>query len=216
VTSEVPKGREPGVDELVYDPYSEETAYDPHALFRRLRDEAPLYYSEEHDFYALSRFDDVERAHVDRETFISRRGATLSLLKANVEFPPGTVIFEDPPVHTIHRSLLSRMFTTRRVAGLDEKIRELCADQLDPLVGTGRFDFASDLGAVMPTRVVSMLIGIPDEASAEVRDFFDAAGRRDLRRLRGLAGREPVRRRHLPAPAGGVRGRGRGHAPPHP
>jgi cytochrome P450 len=165
------------VADLAYDPYSEEIAYDPHALFRRLRDEAPLYYSEEHDFYALSRFDDVERAHVDRETFVSRRGATLSLLKANVEFPPGTVIFEDPPVHTIHRSLLSRMFTTRRVAGLDEKIRELCAEQLDPLVGTGRFDFASDLGAVMPTRVVGMLIGIPDEESAAVRDFFDAARR---------------------------------------
>jgi cytochrome P450 len=165
------------VEDLVYDPYSQEMAYDPHALFRRLRDDAPLYYSEEHDFYALSRFDDIERAHVDRETFISKRGATLGLLKANIEFPPGTVIFEDPPVHTIHRSLLSRMFTSRRVAGLDEKIRGLCAEQLDPLVGTGRFDFASDLGAVMPTRVVGMLIGIPDEESAAVRDFFDAARR---------------------------------------
>ena len=159
---------------LEYDPYSQEVGRDPHALFRRMRDEAPLYYSEELDFWALSRFDDVEAAHVDRETFVSRRGATLSLLKANVEFPPGTVIFEDPPVHTIHRSLLSRMFTARKVSGLEEKIRELCAEQLDPLVGTGRFDFAGDLGAVMPTRVVGMLIGIPDEDSEAVRDHFDS------------------------------------------
>ena len=159
--------------DLYYDPYSAEIAYDPHALFRRMRDEAPLYYSEEHDFYALSRFDDVERAHVEKDVFISRKGVTLSLLKADVEFPPGTVIMEDPPTHTIHRALLSRMFTTRKVAGLEPMIRQLCADLLDPLIGSGRFDFATDLGAIMPTRVVAMLIGIPEEVGEAVRDFFD-------------------------------------------
>lgn len=167
---------------LVYDPYSRETGYDPHALFRRMRDEAPLYYSEELDFWALSRFDDVERAHVDRATFTSSRGATLSLLKAGIEFPPGTVIFEDPPVHTIHRALLSRMFTPKKVSGLEPKIRELCAELLDPLVGAGRLDFARDLGAVMPTRVVGMLIGIPDEDSEAVRDHFDAFRKGDAER----------------------------------
>ena len=167
------------VRDLDYDPTSSEIAYNPHALFRRLREKAPLYYNEEHDFYALSRFDDVERAHVDRETFISGRGVTLSLLKADVEFPPGTVIFEDPPTHTIHRSLLSRMFTPRKVAGLEPKIRSLCADLLDPLVGSGRFDFATDLGAIMPTRVVGMLIGIPDDKSESVRDHFDAIRREE-------------------------------------
>ena len=160
--------------ELSYDPYSIDTGYNPHALFRRLRDEAPLYYNEEQDFYALSRFDDVERAHVDRETFISSRGVTLGLLKADVEFPPGTVIFEDPPTHTIHRSLLSRMFTPRKVSALEPGIRALCAELLDPLVGTGHFDFATDLGAIMPTRVVGLLIGIPDDESEAVRDHFDA------------------------------------------
>jgi cytochrome P450 len=162
------------VSDLEYDPTSTEIALNPHPLFRRLRDEAPLYYNEEHDFYALSRFDDVERAHVDRATYISSRGVTLSLLKAGIEFPPGTVIFEDPPTHTIHRSLLSRMFTPRKVAGLEPEIRSLCADLLDPLVGTGRFDFARDLGVVMPTKVVAMLIGIPEERSEAVRDHFDS------------------------------------------
>ena len=100
---------------LIYDPYSEEMAYDPHALFKRMRDEAPLYYSEEHDFYALSRFDDVEKAHVDRKTFISGRGITLGLLKADIEFPPGMVITEDPPTHTIHRALVSRVSVANAV-----------------------------------------------------------------------------------------------------
>jgi cytochrome P450 len=161
--------------DLIYDPFSMETGYDPHALFKRMRDEAPVYLNEEQDFWALSRFDDVERAHIDTDTFISRKGVTLGLLKADIEFPPGTVIMEDPPTHTIHRRLLSRMFTARRVSGLEPMIRKLCADLLDPLVGTGRFDFASDLGAIMPTKVVGMLIGIPDDRSEAVRDFFDAA-----------------------------------------
>jgi cytochrome P450 len=165
------------VSDLNYDPFSVETGYDPHALFRRMRDEAPLYYSEEHDFWALSRYDDVERAHLDTDTFISRKGVTLALLKADVEFPPGTVIMEDPPTHTIHRKLLSRMFTTRKVASIEPMIRRLCADLLDPLVGTGRLDFAADLGAIMPTRVVGMLIGIPDDRSVAVRDHFDALRR---------------------------------------
>jgi cytochrome P450 len=160
--------------DLSYDPFSMETGYDPHALFRRLRDEAPLYYNPDLDFYALSRFDDIERAHIDTDSFISRKGATLSLLKADVEFPPGTVIFEDPPTHTVHRRLLSRMFTTRKVAGLEPMIRGLCAELLDPLVGGDRFDFAADLGTIMPTRVVGMLIGIPDDRSEAIRDHFDA------------------------------------------
>jgi cytochrome P450 len=142
---------------LQYDPYSEEIGYNPHPLFRRIRDEAPLFYNEEHEFYALSRFEDIERAHIDRETFISSRGVTLDLLKAGVVFPPGTLIFEDPPTHTIHRSLLSRMFTPRKVSGLEPEIRAMTAELLDPLVGTGHFDFAADLGAIMPTRVVGML-----------------------------------------------------------
>jgi cytochrome P450 len=167
------------VSDLNYDPTSQEIAYDPHALFRRLRDEAPLYYNEEHDFWALSRFDDVERAHVERDTYISSRGVTLSLLKAGIEFPPGTVIFEDPPTHTIHRKLLSRMFTPRKVSALEPLIRGLCAELLDPLVESGRFDFATDLGAIMPTRVVGMLVGIPDDRSESVRDHFDTFRKND-------------------------------------
>jgi cytochrome P450 len=165
--------------DLEYDPKSQETAFDPHPLFARLREEVPCYYSEEHDFYALSRHEDVERVHVDRQTFISGKGGTLDLLKADIEFPPGTIIFEDPPTHTIHRSLLSRMFTSRKVAEIEPKIREMCAERLDPREGTGRFDFAADLGAIMPSRVVAMLIGIPDERSEEVRDHFDSFRREE-------------------------------------
>jgi cytochrome P450 len=110
--------------ELTYDPSDRELVRHPHEVFRRLRDEAPLSYNEEQDFYALSRFDDVEHALVDKETFISGRGVTLGLLKAGFEIPPGTVLIEDPPAHTVHRKLLSRMFTPKRVAELEPKTRQ--------------------------------------------------------------------------------------------
>ena len=80
------------------------------------------------------------------------------------------LIFEDPPVHTMHRRLLSRVFTPRRVAELEPKIREFCARSLDPLVGAGEFDFVADLGAQMPMRVIGMLLGIPEQDQEAVRD----------------------------------------------
>ncbi|WP_084533636.1 cytochrome P450 [Nocardia fusca] len=140
-------------------------------MFKRLRDERPLYYNETHDFYALSRFADVNAALIDKDTFSSARGAIIELIKANIEIPPGVLIFEDPPVHTMHRKLLSRMFTPRKVSALEEKVREFCRRSLDPLVGTGRIDFIADLGAQMPMRTIGMLLGIPEEEQEAVRDF---------------------------------------------
>jgi cytochrome P450 len=84
---------------LRYNPYDAFLNVDPYATFRRLRDEAPLYYDEEHDFYAVSRFDDCEAGLRDWATFISGRGGLLELIKAGIEMPPGILIFEDPPTH---------------------------------------------------------------------------------------------------------------------
>ena len=89
-----------------YDPYDVAINADPYPYWRRLRDEAPLYYDEQHDFYALSRYEDVERALVNWETFSSARSVILELIQAGIEFPPGIVLFEDPPIHDLHRGLL--------------------------------------------------------------------------------------------------------------
>jgi cytochrome P450 len=161
-------------DSVYYDPYDVEIDADPYPVFRRLREETPLYYNEQYDFYALSRYDDVERGLVDRETNISGRGGILELIKAGIEMPPGILIFEDPPTHTIHRALLSRVFTPRQVNGLEPKIREFCVESLDRLEGADRFDFVADLGAQMPMRVIGMLLGIPEEDQEAVRDRADA------------------------------------------
>ena len=101
-------------NDVRYDPYDVEINADPYPVYGRLREEAPLYYNDEHDFFALSRFEDVQRGLAERETFISGRGGILELIRAGIEMPPGVLIFEDPPVHTVHRGLLSRVFTPAR------------------------------------------------------------------------------------------------------
>src|SRR5262245_1554618 len=158
---------------VYYDPYDFEIDSDPYPIWKQLRDEQPLYYNERYDFYALSRFDDVERASVDWKTYISGRGTVLELIKSNLEIPPGSIIFEDPPEHDIHRSLLSRVFTPRKVAALEPKVRAFCARSLDPLVGSGGFDFIRDLGAQMPMRTIGMLLGIPEQDQEAIRDQID-------------------------------------------
>jgi len=157
-----------------FDPYDVGLIADPYPMFARLRDEAPLYYNAEFDFYALSRYADVSKALVDHETYSSARGVILELIKANLEIPSGMLIFEDPPIHDVHRKLLSRMFTPRKINALEPMIRDFCAQLLDPLVGSGRFDFVSDLGAIMPMKVISMLLGIPEDDQEYIRDRGNA------------------------------------------
>jgi cytochrome P450 len=158
-----------------YDPYDVGINADPYPTFRRLREEAPLYHDERYDFFAVSRYDDVERGLRDWETFRSCRGGILELIQAGVELPPGTLIFEDPPTHDIHRKLLSRVFTPRRMNALEDDVRAFCARSLDPLVGTDRFDLIAELGAQMPMRTISMLLGIPEADQEAIRDRVDAS-----------------------------------------
>ncbi|WP_422745885.1 cytochrome P450 [Mycobacterium sp. WMMD1722] len=160
--------------DIYFDPYDVELNADPYPMFKRLREEAPLYYNTQHDFFAVSRYADVCEALVDHETYSSARGAIVELIKANIDIPPGTVIFEDPPIHDVHRKLLARMFTPRKVNALEPRIREFCAQSLDPLVGSGGFDFIADFGAQMPMKVISSLLGIPEDDQEMIRDYGNA------------------------------------------
>jgi cytochrome P450 len=165
---------EDATSDLTYDPYDVEINADPYPTYQRLRDEAPLYYNADYDFYALSRYDDVEASLKDWRRFSSARGGILEIIKADMEMPPGVFIFEDPPIHSMHRGLVSRVFTPKKMAALEDKIRQFCAACLDPLVGEERFDFVKDLGAEMPMRVIGMLVGIPDSEQPAVRAHTDA------------------------------------------
>ncbi|HEY5756139.1 MAG TPA: cytochrome P450 [Steroidobacter sp.] len=160
---------------VYWDPYRPDIFQNPYPFFKRLREEAPLYYNEQYDFYAVSRFSDVESALVDKETFSSSRGDILEYIKSNQPVPKGMFIWEDPPIHTAHRGVLMRIFTPKRMNDLEQKVRAYCARSLDPLVGAGQIDFIADLGAQMPMRVIGMLLGIPEEDQVAIRESVDAA-----------------------------------------
>jgi len=161
------------MDEIYYDPYDFEIDTDPHPVWRRMRDEAPLYRNDRYEFWALSRYEDVAAGLVDWRTYSSARGTVLDFIRNGVVFPPGNILFEDPPLHDAHRALLARLFTPRRIAELEPQVRAFCARSLDPLVGGDRIDFIADLGAQMPMRVIGMLLGIPEDDQEALREGYD-------------------------------------------
>jgi cytochrome P450 len=158
---------------VYFDPYQVEITRDPYPVYRRMRDEAPLYYNEEHDFFALSRYEDVRPGHADHETFSSARGGILEIIKQNPQLPPGMFIFEDPPLHTAHRSIVARLFSPRRMRDLEPMIRHFTVSTLDKLVGRQQFDIIADIGAEIPMRVIGALLGIPEEDQQTVRQNAD-------------------------------------------
>ena len=157
-----------------FDPYDVDINADPYPAYARLREEAPAYHNDRYDFWALSRHADVEKALVNWQVFSNTRSDILDIIKAGVTLPPGVILFEDPPTHTMHRGLLSRVFTPKRMAALEDQVREYCVRCLDPLVGSSGFDIITELAAQLPMRVIGMLLGIPEQDQVAVRDKTDA------------------------------------------
>jgi len=164
-----------GTGETVYfDPYDVAINADPYPTYARLREEAPAYHNEPYDFWALSRFADVEGGLRDWQNFSNPRSDILDIIRSGVELPSGVLLFEDPPVHTRHRGLMSRVFTPRRMAELEDQVRAYCVRCLDPLVGSSGFDIIAELGAMLPMRVIGMLLGIPEQDQVAVRNKTDS------------------------------------------
>src|SRR5256714_1990719 len=158
-----------------FDPFSEEFFNDPYDLYRRLRDEAPVYYSEKYGFYALSRFADVLAAHRDWEGFSSAHGVELFLLSKDPEVVRSyrNIIMMDPPEHDRFRALVSRVFTPRAVTALEPMIRHVICSFLDRLNGAGEFDAVADFAAPFPVEVISRMLGVPEGDRQGIRHRID-------------------------------------------
>jgi cytochrome P450 len=160
--------------DVYYDPYDFSIDSDPYPIWKRLRDESPLYHNEKLGFYALSRYDDVLAGLLDQETFVSSHGITLEMIG---DEPIGIpmMIMLDPPEHTRLRKLVNRAFTPRRIDALSDRIAKICSDLLDPLVGEPRFDFITDYAGLIPPTVILALVGFPDGYAAEFRKEVDSS-----------------------------------------
>jgi len=161
--------------EPYYDPFDFGIDDNPYPVWKRLRDEAPLYYNKKYNFYALSRYEDVSRELPNWDTYRSGRGTTMDIIMSGIEVPPGVILFEDPPLHDVHRRLLSRVFTPRRMEAIEPLTRQFCQRALEPLIGSDRFDFIEDLGAKIPMRTIGYLLGIPEQDQQLIRDKTDRA-----------------------------------------
>jgi cytochrome P450 len=157
---------------LAWDPLDQAYKADPHPIWKRLRDEAPVYYNEVHDFYALSRFADVDAASRDAKTFSSAHGTVLEIMGPELT-DVDLMIFMDPPDHTRMRRLVSKAFTPRRIAVLEDDIRALCADLLNAQLSAGTFDYVQDFGARVPAYVIAALLGVPPADRDEMRELID-------------------------------------------
>jgi hypothetical protein len=160
--------------DVEYNPYDYEIHEDPYPTYAALRAQAPIYRNEELDFWALSRHADVLAAFKDTERFSNDHGVSLDPESWGPQATAGTSFLAlDPPRHTRLRGLVSKGFTPRRVAALEQSIRDLSAAYLDPLVGAGRFDFIDELAGKVPMDVISEMLGVPRADRAELRRRAD-------------------------------------------
>ena len=158
---------------LEFDPVSQEYFDNPYEIYRRMRDEAPLYYDEREDFYALTRHADVAAALKDHESFSSSRGCDLAMVRSE-EGPQKSIIFMDPPDHRHMRSLLNKAFTPRAIQSQRETIVELVERYLGR-VNPDHFDVVQDFSAPFPVEVITRMAGVPEEFSQQVRHWIDVS-----------------------------------------
>jgi cytochrome P450 len=164
-----------------FDPFSDEYFNDPSDVYRRLRDEAPVYFSEKYGFYALSRFDDVVAASRDWKTYSSTHGIELSTLSKDPEMIRSLkmIIMMDPPEHDRLRALVSRVFTPRAVVALEPMVREVVHHFLDELGDATEFDAVADFSALFPVEIISRMLGVPEGERQQIRHWLDLSLHRE-------------------------------------
>jgi len=150
-------------DQLVYNPYAFTLHDDPYETYRRLRDEAPAYRNDELGFWVLSRFQDVQAAFLDHATFSSAGGVALEARRPTGSDSPAfrQMIDLDPPEHTAFRSIVSRVFTGRRVSAMKDEVRSIVDGYIDGVIEAGRCDLVADVSGPFPMDVISAVLGIP-------------------------------------------------------
>lgn len=158
---------------LVFDPFSDEFFNGAYDTFRRMREETPVYHDEKHDFYALTRHQDVAAAYTDFETYSSAYGIDLAMVKGGGA-PEGlrSIIFMDPPEHRQMRSLLNKVFTPRAI----QAQRPMVIDKIDKYLGRvdpDGFDLVQEFTGPFPVEVITTMLGVPEEDAQQIRHWID-------------------------------------------
>jgi cytochrome P450 len=168
------------LDPPTFDPYDYAFHDDPYPTYRRLREEAPLYYNPDLNFWALSRHADVVAGFRDNARLSSANGVSLdpAAYGPNAHKVMSFLAMDDPR-HMRMRQLVSKGFTPRRVAELQDRTLELTLGHLEPALADGELDWITDFAARLPMDVISELMGVPEADRAEVRRLADLVVHRD-------------------------------------
>jgi cytochrome P450 len=169
------------VTAVEFDPFSDAYFDDPSEVYRRLRDEAPVYFNEKYGFYALSRFDDVVAAHRDWKGLSSTHGVDLTSLTMDPELMRTSrmIILMDPPEHDRLRALVSRVFTPRSIAALEPMVRDVISGYLDEVADRETFDAVADFSAPFPVEIIARMLGVPEGERQQIREWLDLSLHRD-------------------------------------
>jgi cytochrome P450 len=167
-------------DPVTYNPYAYEMHEDPYPTYARLRAEAPVYRSDEFDFWALTRHEDVLGAFRNVDAFSNAWGVSLDPSAFGPEaHRTMSFLALDPPKHTRMRSLVGKGFTPTKVNAMEGRIREITLEHLLPALDAGSFDFVEDFAGKVPMDVISELVGVPVADRAELRRLADLVLHRD-------------------------------------
>jgi len=153
-------------------------AGDPYPAYRELRAMSPVCWNDVTKFWALLKYEDVRFVSSNPALFSSAKGITIPTIP-DPEMPSpvqeGNLIFSDPPRHRQLRKLINAGFTRRQVAHLEPKIREIVREILDGLEPGSVHEFAEEIAAPLPTRLIAELIGAPPDDWEQFRAWSDAA-----------------------------------------
>lgn len=145
----------------VYDPVSPQSHEDPYPAYARLRDEFPLYYIENHDVWALSRYADVKQGLRDWELFSSAQGVELGTYVQF--FGPGSIQELDPPHHDVLRKVLAPRFLNRRIKEYEGMVRESARELIAGFHGESEVDLGQSFTQTLPILTIFRILGIPEE-----------------------------------------------------
>ena len=162
---------------LKFNPVAQEYFENPYEIYKRMRDEAPIYYDEDEDFYALTRHADVAAALKDTDSFSSSRGCDLGMVRTG-EVPQKSIIFMDPPEHRHMRSLLNKAFTPRAIQSQRDTVVELVEHYLSK-VDPDNFDVVQDFSGPFPVEVITRMAGVPEDFRQQVRHWIDTSLERE-------------------------------------
>ena len=145
---------------MEYDPFSQEFQADPFPVYRWMRDEAPVFYSEKWNWWALSRFEDVRAAATDPQTFLSYEGIDIDDT-AKDQSGPGFLPDIDNPRHDQIRRMIQPQLLPNRIAEREDAVRSVVRGLIDAWRHRGTVDLAQELAWPTPNEVFFDLLGLP-------------------------------------------------------